>query len=521
MESQLRLSLAEPQPTPPPQPRLRNQATYESGSHTRRTVGWRAPTTSANQAILSNLTTLRDRSRAATRNDGYAKGVIDALVSNIIGTGIQPLSQAKDPAFREEIQALWLRWTDQSDADCQLDWYGQQRQAARAWLEAGEAFARIRDRQSTDVDRKGRTLSVPLQVQVLEPELCPHTHNVFLSTSKIRAGIEFNVIGRRVAYWFHPSRPEYDDYDATQLRRVPAESVCHIYDPLRPGQLRGIPHLTQALIALYELDKYDDATLLRQQLANLFVAFVKRQNTIGTAETYHPLTGEAVATSPDDKPMLELNPGIFQELEPGEEVTFSDPPDATGYPDFMRQQLFGVSAATSVPYEVLTGDMRGVNDRTVRLVLNEFRRRIQAWQHQVIAFQLCQPVWDAFVDRVFFSGALPIPLEYLTDPAPWSAVKWNPQGWPYMHPVQDVQAEKEANRCGFKSRSAIVSERGEDAAAIDAEQAADNARADALGLKYDSDGRNDAKASTTPAPSEPEPNPDDPSKEEPRPRWTT
>src|SRR5687768_17896336 len=56
------------------------------------------------------------------------------------------------------------------------------------------------------------------------------------------------------------------DLDSGQLRRVPAESVIHLYDPLRPGQLRGIPHLTQALIKLHEVDKYDDAVLLRQQL---------------------------------------------------------------------------------------------------------------------------------------------------------------------------------------------------------------------------------------------------------------
>jgi lambda family phage portal protein len=501
MPGQLRLTLAE-EPAAAAVPRVRNAAAalYEAGSFTRRTIGWRASTTSANQAILANLTTLRDRSRAATRNDGYAKGVIDKLVTNIIGTGVQPLSQADDPAFRKQIQGLWLRWTDESDADGLLDWYGQQAQAVRTWLEGGEAFIRLRPRIPAD------GLSVPLQIQVLEPELCPHTHNVFSSSARIRAGIEFNGIGRRVAYWFHPSRPELDDYDASQLRRVPADGVMHLYDPLRPGQLRGLPHLTQALIALYELDKYDDATLLRQQLANLFVAFLERPQSIGAAETQHPLTGQTVETF-DEKAMLTLEAGIFQELEPGEKVTFSDPPEARGYPDFMRQQLFGVAAATGVPYEVLTGDMRGINDRTVRVILNEFRRRVQMFQHQIVVFQLCRPVWRAWMDRVFLSGVLPIPMEYLANPEPWASVRWNPHGWPYFHPVQDVQAHKEAVRCGFESRSIVVSETGEDAEVIDAEQAADNERADNFGLRYDSDGRQAlTAAAATPEP-EPEPEP--------------
>jgi lambda family phage portal protein len=465
---------------------VKASAAYEAGSAgTRRTVGWRAPTASPNSAILNNLSTLRDRSRSATRNDGYAKGSIDRLVSNIIGTGIKPLSQAKDPEFRRQVHALWLLWTDECDADGLLDLYGQQAQAVRAWLEGGEIFIRLRPRKLED------GLSVPLQVQVLEPELCPYTYNTRARNgNRIRAGIEFNGIGKRVAYWFHPSRPtDFNDFDTSELRRVPAESAIHLYDPLRPGQLRGVPHLTQALIRLYELDKFDDATLLRQQLANLFVAFLKRPQSIGEGESLHPLTGLPIETSGDQQ-VLSLEPGIFQELAPGEDITFSDPPEIrSGYADFTRQQLFHISAATGVPYETLTGDMSRVNDRTVRVILHEFRRRIQAWQHQIVAFQLCRPLWRAWLDRVFLSGAIEIPVDYVADQEPWSKVKWMPQGWPYLHPVQDVQAQKAAIRSGFTSRSAVVSEQGEDAEEIDREQAGDNDRADSLGLKYDSDAR--------------------------------
>ena len=138
---------------------------------------------------------------------------------------------------------------------------------------------------------------------------------------------------------------------------------------------------------------------------------------------------------------------------------------------------------------VSEGDMAGLNDRVMRVVLHEFRRQIQARQHHIVSFQLCRRVWQAWLDRAFLAGALPIPADYATNPDPWAKVRWMPQGWPYLHPVQDVEAAKAAIRCGFTTRSAAVSEQGEDAEAIDAEQAADNARADALGLSYDSDGR--------------------------------
>ena len=464
-------------------PRSVKAAVYEAGAQTRRTLNWKAPTVQPNDAVLSNLSTLRDRSRQAVRNDGWAKGTIDKLVTNIVGTGIKPLSKAADPEFRRAVQALWFTWTDESDADNILDFYGQQQQAVRAWLEAGEVFVRLRERLPED------GLSVPLQVQVLEPELCPYTHNTTLpSGNRVRAGVEFDAIGRRVAYWFHPQRPgDLQDWDESQLRRVPAEFVLHIFDPLRPGQIRGLPLLTQALVRLWELDKFDDATLLRQQLANLFAGFVRRPAVDGA--DLHPLTGmEPDTTTTDGRPVLSLEPGIFQELGPGEEVQFSDPPNADPqYPSYMKQQLLSVSAATGVPYEVLTGDMTGLNDRVMRVVLHEFRRQIQGRQHHVVAYQLCRPVWAAWLDRVVLSGALGVPAAaYRRDPQPWAAVKWMPQGWPYIHPVQDVQAAQAAIKAGFTSRAAVVSEQGEDAEVIDAEQAQDNRRAAEFGLAYES-----------------------------------
>lgn len=486
--------------------RVRNEAPagvlYDAATETRRAAGWRAPTTKANDAILSNLGTLRNRSRAAARNDGYGKSVIRGLVTNIIGTGIQPLSQHPDPEMRRRINALFLQWTDESDADGLLDFYGQQAQICRTWLTGGEAFARQRLRLPSD------GLSVPLQIQVLEPELCPYTHT--LPGQRIRAGIEFSPIGKRVAYWMHPSRPADDDFDASTLVRIDAATVMHVYDPTRPGQLRGEPELSAALIKLHEIGKYDDATLVRQQLANMFVGFLKREPTIGDAESFNPLTAQENGTDSTGKPVMGLEPGLFQELDPGEDVTFSNPPAPNGYPDFMRQQLQGVAAATGVPFEVITGDMSKVNDRTVRVILNEFRRRIQMLQHQIMVFQFCRPVWRAWMDRVFFSGALPIPDSYfedLAEQAKWRAVRWQPQGWPYLNPVQDVEASTKAVNAGFKSRAAVVSEMGDDVETIDAEQQADNDRADRLGLRYTSDGRHAAKAS---APAAPAPNPADP-----------
>jgi capsid protein len=38
------------------------------------------------------------------------------------------------------------------------------------------------------------------------------------------------------------------------------------------------------------------------------------------------------------------------------------------------------------------------------------------WQHQIVAFQFCRPIWKAWMDRVFISGVLPIGVDYVTNP---------------------------------------------------------------------------------------------------------
>jgi len=87
------------------------------------------------------------------------------------------------------------------------------------------------------------------------------------------------------------------------------------------------------------------------------------------------------------------------------------------------------------------------------------------------------------------------------------AVNWIPQAWPYIHPVQDVESKTKEIQAGFSSRSRKVAEGGYDAEEIDAENAADNQRADELRLAYTSDGR----SAVDPAPAEPpdeDPTPD-------------
>jgi len=267
--------------------------------------------------------------------------------------------------------------------------------------------------------------------------------------------------------------------------RVPAAQVLHIFEPMEPGQLRGVPRLAPVLKRLRSLDNYDDAVLFRQEVANLFAGFIKRPAPDTGQQPRDPVTGQLLVTDRDGfTPMVALEPGTMQELGPGEEVEFSKPPDAgNNYPDFMRQQLMAAAAGSGTPYEILTGDMREVNDRALRVVLNEFRRRLEQLQFGVYVHQLCRPVRAAWMDMAVLSGALVLE-DYAQRRREYLRTRWVPQGWAYIQPVQDVQARRMEVQAGFASRSEMVLRTGYDAETVDTENAADLIRATDLGLNY-------------------------------------
>ncbi len=457
-------------------PQLWAAADYEAAASTRRTTGWIVSTSDINTLVFRSADTLRSRSRDMVRRNPWAANALDAFVANAIGTGIKPQSLHPDLRLKERIQELWLRWTDEADATGLTDFYGLQAMACRSVMEAGECFIRLRPRLPKD------GLSVPLQLQLLEAEHLPANETRRLENGNyIRAGIEFDKIGRRVAYHLYREHPgdTSNPMASTELVRVAADSVLHLFRPLRPGQLRGQPWLTQVLVKLYELDQYDDAELVRKKTAAMFAGFVTKN------APEDQILGEGAPDS-SGASLAGLEPGTLQVLLPGEDVKFSTPADVGAtYETFMRVQLRSIAAGMGITYEQLTGDLTGVNYSSIRAGLLEFRRRCEQFQHQVIVYQMCRPIWGRWIEAALLAGALRAAAD---DPGLFD-VKWIAPGWAWVDPLKDIKAQIMAVRAGFKSRAEVVSEQGYDAEAIDREIAADNARADELGLEYDSDPR--------------------------------
>jgi lambda family phage portal protein len=435
------------------QERAQFAARYDAAGQGRRVKGWTPPSSGPRGAIEQGYERLRNRVRDVARNDWSGESAIQKWVTTLVGTGIQP--RWSDPSVNEQ----WERHSATCDADGVLDAPGMQALGVRAWMGSGEAFLRLRIRSEALVSRG--YLASPVQYQLIESDFCPlfdaDTWQGMPAGNHIRQGVEFNNYGRRVAYWMYREHPgdgfRYSMLDASSLIRIRAEHVSHVFEPLRPGQVRGVSPLAPILLRLRNSTDFEDATLDRQKLANLFVAFLKRTIPAGAQIEYDPLTGLPTFYDKKGDPLAGLEPGIFQELMPGEEMQFASPPDpAASYPDFMRAMNRGTAAGMGLPYELFSGDLQDVSDRTLRVAINEFRRYAEQRIWHTVIPKICRPMVEWWATY----GAGDIPYSVASRPT------YHPQGFAYIHPVQDVEGKVKAIEAGLTSRSAVISERGDD-----------------------------------------------------------
>jgi len=169
------------------------RARLEGAMSQRRLRGWQPPLENINSLVASGGPRLLARSRELVVTNGYAANACEAFASNLVGDGIKPSSLIEDPALRDQVQRLWLAWTDEADADGLTDFYGLQAMVAREMFVAGECFVRMRPRRAEDevsgvVFEQEITADLPASTQFLSRRL-------FMNNGATAAAIAYDCSG--------------------------------------------------------------------------------------------------------------------------------------------------------------------------------------------------------------------------------------------------------------------------------------------------------------------------------------
>lgn len=437
---------------------------YEGAKRGRRTASWDAKGSSANAENLPALSTLRNRSSDLVRNNPWAKKAIGNWVDDAIGTGIRLALPADSPAAKS-----WNAFAETTacDADGLSDFYGLQALAARTMWERGAVIIRRRWRRPAD------GLLIPVQLQVLEPDYLDESKTEETKTGLIIGGVEFDKLGRRIAYWLYDQHPgeAYGRGLILQSRRVPAEDVIYAFKRMRAGQIHGVPELAPVLLRMRDLDDYEDAELTRKKVEACFTAFVSQGD----------MPGSTLGAAVDDgkpRPVERVSPGMIKYLRPGEEVSFAQPTAVAGYSEYMRVGHRAIAAGVSQTYEQLSGDLSQVNYSSARAGMLPYRRGVEAWQWLTFVPMVCQRVVAWFNEAAMLAGQPEVP----------AGIDWTTPRFEWVDPVKDMKGELLKVAAGVQSFSELARRLGTQPDKVLAELKKDWERITSLGIPISLDG---------------------------------
>jgi len=411
---------------------------YDAARSGGRMSGWARPMTSASTEIQPALPMLRASARDLVRNSPHASRAVRVLESHIAGTGMRPrlADEIADQDAREALMRItrdqWARFVENCDPEGQLDFYGQQRLAIRAVVESGEAF-----RVWTPIAEDGRLF---WRCRIVEGDLVDHQRNEDLgSGGRIVQGVEFDALGRRVAYHMFEGHPG-DRFGQIGLRhytrRVPAEYVDHLYEVLRPGQVRGVSWFAPAATVLRDLDDLAEAEVVRKKLEACISMVIHNAHDDDASDSasINAATGDGTAPlrTGSGAAIERMQPGMIVEARPGWGVEYNAPPASPGLVDHMKERLHAIAAGCGVTYMQMTGDTSMANYSSMREGRIEFNRLLDSWQSDLMKQQSGRPAWRRVMRAAQANGDLRSAVlpraKYIAPKRPW------------VDPVKDVKA---------------------------------------------------------------------------------
>lgn len=426
---------------------------YDAATPSRQTAPWRRPFTSSRSETYLALPWLRASAHDNARNDPHTAKAIGTLAVDLVGTGIKPKAATGNKRLNKKVDAVLADALKAIDADgVTPNFWGFQLLAARTFFEDGEAILRKRVRPT----RLG--LSVPLQFSLMEGEFLDNQYNATLpSGHRVVQGVEFDGDGLRAAYHLFKEHPG-DTYMASlegsyERVPVPADEVRIIMEPLRAGQIRGVPWITASLLRAKQLADYEDAERQRKQIESSVPAIVNAPEQIGEASDPSIASLFPTIVDADGHLVERVTGGSIAYVRNGGKVEFLKPADAMGYGPFKRTELQPIAAGVRSTYELISGDLSQTNFSSFQAGHLPYETMIE-----VVRATIFVPQLDWIVGQII---AMAIVAGKLPEGTP-TTVEWHAPPWRPIDPEKQANADNTAVRSGVRTLYEVVTARGKD-----------------------------------------------------------
>lgn len=419
---------------------------------------WQMAGQSINLLVSGAGPRLRSRVRDLVRNFPLFTRAVNGYTAYVLGQGarFQSLAMLPDgtpnkPA-RAAIETRFKAWMDEADIGRRMHWYEMQALLCRQIMETGEALFVKKFRRS------GWRIN-PFCLMPLEDDRLSSLGAAPDGNARLLDGVEYDpASGQALA--FHV----LDDGYGGRVDRVPAADMLHLFQTLRPGQLRGVTPFAPAILFARAMADYTQAELDAAKMQSKYLAFVKS----GDPQLFQnarnirlPGKGGNPAEQ-KSQPVENLENAVIEYLRSGEDIILSSPPSRPGdafnrFENFVARM---VSVTTDVPYELISGDYSGVNYSTLKASRVDSQMLLiphkQLLEHQNVA-----PVFRAWLDCDALTRPDLYP-HYWDNPELYRKGRWIHGGLPSVDPLRDGNADVLAVNNGFKAPQEVIMARGGD-----------------------------------------------------------
>lgn len=391
----------------------------------------------ADQATRSELVR---KARYFEANSALVNRLADLFEQYTVG----PFGLAIIPSSSDEewnvLAAQWIeQWSRYPDLSSLMSWGTLQSLIARTWFVDGEVFI---------LKTRGDKAPYYPRLQLIESHRVQTPWNLSRQEGKsIYDGVEFDGRGRPIAYHVLDGTA----WDGS-FRRIPADSIVHVFEPSRPGQMRGLSFLYPVMNDLHDLQ---DLELLEMQAA---------KDAAETTKVVKTTTGDApeadwsAETTDDETGSVQYYKNVFgattKVLGPGDtfEQFSSNRPTVTQqwYWRYLTEKVcvgVGIPLAMVMPESLQGTVYRGVLDMATAW----FRAR-----SAVLA-----TAFSDIITYVIEQGAM-IDRRIANRPADWRMFVARPPKSPNVDVGRNSSAMLAELRSGVRTLHDIYSETGDD-----------------------------------------------------------
>ncbi|WP_120952182.1 phage portal protein [Helicobacter sp. L8] len=387
-----------------------------------------------NTRVDANFSALRAQARSLSTTSALLAGYFDTLDKEIFGdNGISLDLYTPNAQLNTQVEKAFLGWKHAIPA-CPLSFWEVESLVLLHYKRDGEAFVYLNETP--------QGLSLALIDPQNVDESVDDDHSLF-------KGVELDSLHNPLAY-----------HILTQegLKRIEAQHILHIFKRLNGLQTRGVTHLASIIHPLFQKEKFKSAELkrarLQSEITGFFVAGEEHEIMPGIIDD---LDGGDASTKPASSVSERVEVGKMTYIEKNLKPYFTESHNATNIEFFIKQTDKEIAKALGVSYSTLTGDLNEVNYSSIRHGASEQRRQFRGLQNFLIR-HLHNKIFKAWLDNEIKRGTIALEVRDLI----LSNFAFKPQGWEYIDPLKEMNANKVALESGQKSLSQILREQGKE-----------------------------------------------------------